>query len=215
MGHVLLGVFMVVVMVLVAAVLQLVFGRFVTRRLDLAALQLLTPFFFAPVIIVISGVISFTLTRRARLLWLRAGLDRMALFRQVERSGLLCGMLSVGPFMVAITLYSLAKWPAHSDTVIVFLVVQIAFLICLFYGALSLTRGWTAQDVLVCIGLCLLLAGEVVLLRPWSGARNAVAPGVLGAMVILALLLRWHAQRRWLALDWRVAQLPTTMRRSV
>jgi hypothetical protein len=203
LGHVLLG----VVLILGTALLQFVFSSSFAGTPDLVALQFMAPLVFLPVVYISWGAMSFALTRRARILWLRSGMDRMALFRQVERSGMVGAMLSFGLLMIAIMLHSLARWPAQADAIVVFLVVQIPFLVCLFYVGLSLTRGWTAQDVLLCLGLCVLLAGEAFLLQPWSGHQSSAAPLVFVALLMLALLLRWHARRRWRGLDWRVARL--------
>jgi hypothetical protein len=209
-GHAVLG----VMMALAAAVVQLVVGFFVhSEKSDLAKLQFMSPFFFAPVIIITCGVLGFALTRRARILWLRAGLDRMALFRQVESSGLLGITLICGVFLVAIVLYSLAKWPERSEILFVFLAVQIAFLLCLFYGCLSLTRGWSAVVVLLGVALLLVLVAEVLLLQPWTAQQSPAAPFVLGAVLVLVPVFRWHARRRWATLDWRVARLPQMLLR--
>jgi hypothetical protein len=203
-GQLLLG----VILILIAALIHLVLGPLVfTATPDLVVLRPVAPLFLAPVIIITSGAFSFALTRRARILWLRAGLDRVALFRRVERTGIMGAALSFGPFMVGALLYSIMIWPAYSNTILAFLVAQIAFLVCLFYGGLSLTRGWSAVDALLCIGLAILFAVEVTLLQPWSNQPNAAAPLVVGALLALALLLRWHARRRWLLLDWRVARM--------
>jgi hypothetical protein len=204
MGQVLGGVFFI----LVAALLQFAFSSFFSGNRELKVAQFMAPFLFLPVVYVSWGVLSFLQTRRARILWLRAGMDRMALFRQVERSGLRSAMLLFGFVMVAIVLHSLIRWPANTESIVAFSVVQIAFLICLFYGGLSLTGGWTVQDVLLCIGLCVLLGGEITLLQPWSGHPSSATPFVLVALLILAVLLRWHACRRWRGLDWRVARMP-------
>jgi hypothetical protein len=189
-----------------AAIMHFIFHIY-TGDSKNAALQLLTPMFFLPVILLTWGVLGYAFSRRIRVLWLRAGMDRSRLFREAERSGLLVGLLGFGIFLIALLLYALAKWPANKETILVFIAVQVPFLACVFYGGMSLTRGWAAFDVLIAMGLSAALAAEIVLLRPWSGEPRPVAPFVLAATLGLVPILRWHARRRWLTLDWRVARL--------
>lgn len=184
------------------------FTSFVLQRgLPAAVAGTIVPGLFMPLFIMIGGSLGFGLTRRARLLWLRMGLDRAALFARAERSGLLAGLLVVGIAAAVFLIFSLASWPDRATVILVFAATQLAFALCLFYVGLSLTRGWNPQDVLLCLGFFVFFFVEVLVLRPWSDSPGTVGPILLAAELLLAPLLRWRARRRWLGLDWRVAKL--------
>jgi hypothetical protein len=202
MGSFVTGVYFVVV----GALLYFMFTIF-TGHLKNAPLQFLAPFYLLPVVVLCWAVMGYALSRRVRVLWLRAGLDRLGLFREVERSGLLVGLVGIGVFLIALLLYALAKWPANKETILIFVAVQVPCVACFFYGGMSFTQRWAAMDTLIATGLCALLAAQILLLRPWSGEPRPVAPFVLGTVLALAPILRWHARRRWLSLDWRVARV--------
>jgi hypothetical protein len=168
--------------------------------------------FFAPPLMISPAGIAWLMSRRCRMLWLRTGLDRAALFARAERSGLSAGLLALGIPFVAFTAFVLASWPDRAAIIGAFSFAQLLFCICLFYGGLSLTRGWAVPDVLLCLGFLALLALEILALQPWSDTQTAAGPTLL-VLALLIPLLRWHARRRWLALDWRVARMPQMLRR--
>ena len=84
--------------------------------------------------------------------------------------------------------------------------------VALFYLGMSLTRGLAAGDVLLI--LVILVAGSIMFSAIHPAHHLTVRGTVLVAGVFAAgaLLLRWHALRRWRRLDWRVARLPARAR---
>ena len=74
----------------------------------------------------------------------------------------------------------------------------------IMYWALSLTHGWDAATILQTIGAFFAYIVHLILLKS-ATAHPGVMAGELVVLLALAWLLRWHAQQRWLALDWRIA----------
>jgi hypothetical protein len=167
---------------------------------------LVSQLIFLPIFMVTTAALGFSLTRRARLLWMRPGQDRAQLFARAERGGLAFTMPALGIAAVVFLAYSLLHWPERSTQILFFATAQVTFAFCLFYCGLSLTRGWAAFDVVLVGALCVFFVTEVILLRPWNEQQSGAA-GLLGAMLLMVPVLRWHARRRWRAIDWRVARL--------
>jgi hypothetical protein len=172
---------------------------------------LMSQLIFLPVLMISTASIAFAITRRSRLLWIRAGQDRAQLFARAERGGLAYTMPAIGIAAAVFVTFSLLNWPAHDTRILVFVGAQLLFALCLFYCGLSLTRGWATGDILLCAALCIFFVTEVVRLRPWN-VQSSGAATLVGIMLLLAPALRWHARRRWLAMDWRVARLLVTRR---
>jgi hypothetical protein len=208
-GHFMIG----VGWILVAAFMLLLFSGFMSGS-DHSPPSYFGAFIFAPVILVTWGSMGFALTRRARILWLRAGLDRIALFRRAERSGLLAGAMAQGIVMVAFVLFALSIWPEDRGVVLLICAVLAAFCACLFYAGMSLTRGWVAVDFALCAGLLLLFAFTLIVLPRWAHEQRTFALASPFAMTLLAVVLRWRARHRWRALDWRVARMLQMPRRA-
>jgi hypothetical protein len=192
--------------VLLPCTALLVLANFVFPASESAVARLVAQLIFLPLFMITNASLGFSLTRRARLLWLRPGQDRASLFERAERSGLLISLLPLGIAATAFLAFSLASWPERATAILFFGGAQLTFALCLFYCGLSLTRGWAAVDVLLCLALCILFPVELVVFRPWNEQQPAVA-AVLGAMLLLVPLLRWHARRRWHALDWHIARM--------
>jgi hypothetical protein len=152
---------------------------------------------------------AYMLVRRARQLWLRHGPDRAGLFLMVERGGLELVLLLMGILAGAVLALVLFNRPGLAVPLLVYSIAQVLFSICLFYGGLSLTRGWTPDELGLSIALALLFVVQTIALRPTQGTSTALLLGALVFYLVLALLLRRHARRRWLTLDWRLARLPT------
>jgi hypothetical protein len=191
--------------VMMAAALLTVLVIFVLPDKGDAGL-LMSQLIFLPVLMVSTASIAFGITRRSRLLWMRPGQDRELLFTRAERGGLAYTMPAIGIAAAVFVTFSLLNWPAHDTRILVFVGAQLLFALCLFYCGLSLTRGWASGDILLCAALCIFFVIEVVRLRPWNEQPSGAAT-LVGIMLVLAPVLRWHARRRWLAMDWRVARL--------
>jgi hypothetical protein len=163
----------------------------------------------------IAGSLSYMVSRRARMLWLRAGLDRPALFVLGERTALHAFALMLVTATIALTLFSIAVRPDQAGKIVVYAASQLAYAAVLFYFGLSQTRGWNAEAIFGCIVLGLGLIAQMILLLPQNaGIPPVMAPVMTGISVLLALLLRQHARKRWLSLDWHLTRPPVVARQS-
>lgn len=163
-------------------------------------------------ILAILAISSVTMTlagvRRSRLLWLRAGLDRAALFATTERHALRATLsLFALPVVVFVTM-GLVQQPALATPLLLHTATHMVLGACALYFGLSLTRGTNAGTFLVF--LALLVVGIVAMssmlphkvTSPWA---HIVALFLFGT---LAVLLRAYAKSAWLKLDWRMAGPP-------
>jgi len=160
----------------------------------------------------IIGVLGWLVLRRARCLWLRAGLNRGALFRMAEGTGLAAAL---GTYCIAALILLAFAIPGRQQMVLKMTLYAGTFGLltaCVFYFSISLTRSWNAEDLALGIGIFALNIAAIIACN--STGRATFSPVLVpawiaaGIFALLALLLRWHAMRRWRALDWRVAKLP-------
>lgn len=157
------------------------------------------------------GTIGYAAVRRARLLWLRIGGGREALFDLAERHAFpgTMVMLVAG---AGVTLAANAlTGVAITLPLLLFITTQIAFGICVLYGGLTMTGNWTVARVLAVVGFVVLLMVNVGLLVPRSDISISIRIAAIGVLLLLAGLLRAWALHSWRTLDWRVAQLPRTV----
>jgi hypothetical protein len=194
----------------IGAVVAIPLLIFVRSMFDKARMLDLPLLFAAP----LSGVgasLGGMICRRARHLWLRAGLDRPALFRLAERAGM---PVALAVFFAAAGVLLTASILARPEQAPVFVAYTAALGVLtasLFYFGLSLTRGWNAGDVLRGIGLIVLVGITDGTIKPRDGASVGILVAT-GLFTLLALLLRRWAMHRWRELDWRVARLPGVSR---
>ncbi len=155
----------------------------------------------------LAAALAAMATRRARLLWLRAGVDRASLFLLTERTTLqAAGLMMLGGTFV-LTGYSIAVRPDLAPQTAVYVATQLSCALALFYFGMSLTRGWTAGRIAGAIVLGLGWIAQMILMPPHSrGISPVIAPAILGIAVLLALLLRQHASKRWQSLDWHLTR---------
>ncbi len=150
------------------------------------------------------------------MLWLRAGLDRAGLFALGERTVLMAYAQMLLSATLVLGIFSIAVKPEQTARILVFALSQMAYSTVLFYFGLSQTRGWTAEAIAGCIGLGLGLIVQMILLLPQTtGIPAVIALVLMGISVLLALLLRQHARRRWLSLDWHLTRPPVAQRQTL
>jgi hypothetical protein len=168
---------------------------------------------FLFLIAMLQGTIGFMIVRRARQMWLRAGLGRSALFRLVERIGLPTSLLTFGAgAAILVPLTAMLGQPEQAPLALLFAAALLMLATGVFYFGLSLTRGWNGADVMIGAGIFFLfiaVSNAIKLGRDPSIAALWIGTGVFALMT---LLMRWRAMRRWRALDWRIARLSTTGR---
>lgn len=209
------------------AVLQYLFGSssyrmFALNGIWIAAILLLAGLFgggqratgpgqflyMLPFLTMLAVSIGFTTARRARLLWLRAGMDRAGLFALAARRGLRGALTTWGVVAGSLGLLAMADNPARAPAILLFLASQAAVTACLFYGGLAFVRDWSVRDVLLGIGLVFVFLLQVSVLGP-NQVGNVVLPWttLLVLAVVLAIVLRWYALRQWRTVDWRVIRI--------
>jgi hypothetical protein len=112
--------------------------------------------------------------------------------------------------------YSVAVRPDLAPRIALYVATQLFYALGLFYFGLSLTRGWTGGSIAGAIGLGLGWIAQLILLPLQStGMSPVIALGMLGISVLLVLLLRQHAHKRWLSLDWHLTRPAVVQRQRI
>jgi hypothetical protein len=174
------------------------------------------PVTFVTIFSGVAGSLSYMVARRARMLWLRAGLDRPGLFALGERTALQASAQMMVSAAIVLVIFSIAVKPDQAGRILVYAVSQLAYASVLFYFGLSQTRGWTAEGIAGCIILGLGLIVQMILLLPHTtGIPPVIAPVMIGISVLLSLLLRQHARKRWQTLDWHLTRPPVVQRQAL
>jgi hypothetical protein len=146
-----------------------------------------------------------SLVARARLLWLRAGLDRAALFLAVERQALRAALAMLGIPVVVLVTMSLMHRPDLGLPILLFAATQVVANVLFVHAGLTVTRGSNFESVLMIVVLGLLFLVMTIILQPGRGAFAWTYVATLAVFAVLTLLLRRYAARAWRELDWRVA----------
>jgi hypothetical protein len=160
-------------------------------------------------ILTILAISSVTMTvmgvRRSRLLWLRAGLDRAALFAVTERHALRATLsLFAVPVAVFVTM-GVTQQPALAAPLLLHTATQMALGACAMYAGTTVTRGVNAGTFVMFIALGIVGIVAMSILQPHkviSPLAHIVAFSLFSG---LALVLRSYAKSAWLKLDWRMA----------
>lgn len=161
-----------------------------------------------PLLCMMSVPMGFTIARRARSLWLRAGADRAGLFRTAESLGLRATMLSWSIAAAAVVL-TVAMRGVHSlPTILTLHVIPLAVVAAgFFYGGLAMVRGFSVRDVVLGVVLGLFFLLQVILIQsPEPSSTRSAA--VLGIGLAMIAVLRTYAAWSWRRLDWRIAKMP-------
>lgn len=162
----------------------------------------------APMLALMSGAFSYSAVRRARLLWLRAGLDRAALFAYSERLLARCVLTLLlaagGAILLIVARESPAILPRLPQLVLALVLLGAAGL----YAGMASTRGLEFWQVIA--GIVIVVVGIAQCIGAIFPEKESVQVAVIAWVMSagLPLLMREFARRRWLSLDWRVARLP-------
>jgi hypothetical protein len=168
---------------------------------------------FLNIVVFMSCAIGFNAVRRARLLWLRADLDRRGLFRLVEKQGLQFSMTTWLCASALLMTCALVDRPELAPTLLLFFALKATATVALFYGSLAMTEVSSGRDIALGSGIGLLMLAQGVVLQPRSDPSSEALTWALIATVGISIALRGYAARRWRTLDWRVAKLSrATMR---
>jgi hypothetical protein len=171
--------------------------------------------FMMPFLAIMFSTVGYMIARRARLLWLRAGLDRAALFRQGEVLGLRAmGITRALPAAASVLAVAARDDRPLTQLCTLHVLPASGLAAMMFYGGMAMTRGLCVRDALLALALGSLFIVELVLLHPLRGLSSleALISGVVAVAVIA--LLRLYALRSWQRLDWRVAKMPPPARRT-
>jgi hypothetical protein len=153
------------------------------------------------------ATLGYSIARRARFLWLRAGVARAGLFNLAERSGLAAAVVLVLALTIGFLCISLSNRPDRAVVLLLYVAEQWVFAACVFYAGLAATRGWDAGGVLLAAFIGTLLLAHAIVIQPHHGTSAGLVAGALLLLLPVVGLLRWYARRRWLVLDWRIARL--------
>ncbi|MEO6079598.1 MAG: hypothetical protein ABIQ86_07455 [Steroidobacteraceae bacterium] len=151
--------------------------------------------------------LAYMSARRARLLWLRAGSDRMSLFAMAERNGLAATLWSLLLTAAIVGCFTLLRAPDFARSLLLFAAAQLPAWVAAYYCGMSLTRTPNLIDVCLCIGLVLLFFVQMVFVQPKVDVSSLQLSLAAAFWLGLSILLRALAKRRWRALDWRIARL--------
>jgi hypothetical protein len=167
------------------------------------------------VICFLGGIIPTSVTgvmsRRARFLWLKPGLERGELFTLVEmRSWRILLVVALGAFLLAVPLLSVGLHFQHlAMALLAMLAVPVAAGAILIYVWLLHVRGGRVIDLLIVAAATVMVVAELVIgtARFVTGpATSALVflPAVVAVQIILVPVLRYIARRRWQRIDWLV-----------
>lgn len=195
----------------VAAVLLLAVLPWLMRESSEAARQI--PVVILGLLFWIGAAFGYRIVRRARLLWLRAGVDRGGLFRITERMGMTSGLFFLGPLATGVAAWSLIQRPGPAAHILLGMLPQLSLAPLLFYGFLGFTGSRPLVDRLLLFAMIFWLVIVAAITLP-AETLPGTSLKLLAISAVLTWLLRMRALRRWRGLDWRIAQaMPTPMLR--
>jgi hypothetical protein len=164
-----------------------------------------SPLTFILVMLAVSSVMITVMgVRRARLLWLRAGLDRAALFAVIESHALRATLSSFAVPVVVFVSMGIVRQPTLAAPLLLHTATQMALGVCAVYTGATVTRGVSAGILVVFLAMGIVAIAAMSILEPHrviSPMAHIVAFSLFSG---LALVLRGFAKRAWLKLDWRM-----------
>lgn len=164
--------------------------------------------FMLPFLCITCGVQGYMAGRRARLLWLRNGVNRRDLFSLSERMALPAALITWSIVAASVLAFVLITDRSTLPLALPFILSQAMFAVCTFYVGMALTRNWDPADVALFIGCLALLVTELAFAHPDGGIpRMQSLVTIVGAGALL-LPLRWYALHCWRAIDWRLIAPP-------
>jgi hypothetical protein len=161
------------------------------------------------------GSLAVAATRRSRMLWLRAGMDRGSLFGVVERWTLTAAAVAL--LTVAVPVGALSIWlsPERWHLFIGGMVALTAFSVAMLYAGMALIcRKWEVVSISLGVSLLVVLGVLIAYLLPSLGATATRALTATLASLALAAVMRAFARVRWRNVDWRVVRPPALPLRS-
>jgi hypothetical protein len=161
-------------------------------------------FAWVPILVVAGPVawsFAFTMTQRARLLWLSSGLARVELFTVVESYSWRLMVVAVCVAMLLVVPRFLLRIRDFSALVqlVTFMAIPFASGAAFLYAGMSYVTGRKLAGTLI-IAVCAAF-WLVNLAFPLSGTA-APAPALLAMQIVLVPVLRALALRQWRDIDW-------------
>lgn len=148
-----------------------------------------------------SPIIIATLTRRARFLWLTAGLGRAELFTAVERQSWRVIFLVTA---IAITVTAPPLVISGNTRFLAFLAMPLISGAVFAYVTLLRVRGSGLADNLILAGVAVIIIAAFIT----AAIQSRGLYPLVCAQIVLVPLLRQAAQRRWQNIDWLVHRMP-------
>lgn len=170
--------------------------------------------FMLPFLGFMFAAVGFTTARRARMLWLRSGLDRGALFRQAEVTGLRAMLISWLIPAAVIIFAVVVRTQRPLPMLLAFALPALALAVGLFYGGMAMTRGLCVRDAVLALVLGVLFMAELALMHPARELSASNAAIAFAGALLAIVALRSYAMRAWRQLDWRVAKMPAPTART-
>ncbi len=152
----------------------------------------------------IVGGLASVAAARSRALWLRADWDRSTLFARVEAAYLRHDAFALG--MLAMLLVAIGSYTDLPTRTLALgaVTLVLGMLVCLYLG-LMITRGVGWRETLAGVGAMALLMAAAIWAADDTAAVAAIAL-IDAALLALAVVFRFTAQRRWRALDWMLCR---------
>jgi hypothetical protein len=150
---------------------------------------------------------GYVTARRARMLWLRGGMNRQALFNLAEWQGLRASFISWGVVAGMTAAITPMRDSSPATEVLLYIGTQGAIGVVAFYAGAGVVKDWHIGDMPLFILLGLMFVVSIVVGRDsWQDGYTLAASGFTTLIaVVLVVLLRLLAVHRWRSLDWRVA----------
>jgi hypothetical protein len=138
-------------------------------------------------------------------------MDRTRLFHLTERYSLLLTALTLGGGAAVLLPLTLIQQPEIAASVFTYGATTCVVVWCMVYVGLA-EQSYVA--IVPWLGVVALFLYRLPFIRPQLDASLTAALGTMTMFAVVALLLRWHARRRWLLLDWHAKRIPVVPRRA-
>jgi hypothetical protein len=166
--------------------------------------------FFMTILSILAGAIASLAATRSRSLWLRAHWTRAQLFRRVEDALWRQSSFALGVLLVLLVVLGTQAYVPTQVLVLGIGLVMLGVALSTYLGMMiTAPIGWL-DAVLAVAAMVLLMMAANYASKPTTPAAMVVA--FEAALVGLAWIFRFIAQRRWERLDWMRCRAELTVR---
>lgn len=163
------------------------------------------PMFFFGLFGITGWSLGFSTARRARFLWLKAGLDRTSLFRVTEIAvvqGTAIALVPAGALLLALSIW---RQPDLIAAALLYIATFSLLGVCAMYQGLAFMRQRNVLDIALAIIFVAAWIALMIWLLPTFGHTTATIITLCAALP-LAAVLRAHARARWHNIDWHLTR---------